>query len=129
MPYCLFVFLMVPFHWQRFLIRSYLIYYFFSFMVSTFCVLYKRYHFSSKVMEVFSSRSVMVLSFRFTCKICLKLIFVYTVRWEEDADTQFQHSLLKCFIFPLNCLGRRSLFFIPSEKKAAGEFEELSEGN
>lgn len=29
----------------------------------------------------------------------------------------------------LNCFSRRSLFFIPSEKKTPGELEELSEGN
>lgn len=48
---------------------------FFSFMVSTFCVLSERYLFYSKVMEVFSSRSVVVLAFRFTSMISLELIF------------------------------------------------------
>lgn len=50
-------------------------------------------------------------------------------RQDEGADTWFQHYWLETLSFLLELFGRKESVFIASEKKAAGESEELSEGS
>lgn len=48
---------------------------------------------------------------------------------DEGADTPFQHCWLEMLYFPLEQFGRKGSVFLASERKAAGESEELSEGS
>lgn len=50
-------------------------------------------------------------------------------RQGEGADTPFQHCWLETLYFPLELFGWKESVFIASEKKAAGESEEFSEGS